>query len=234
MRTIRSTMVSAQSRILIVDDERHIRDLLEIGLGDVGYDVRSAPDGQVGLQIAREWRPDAIILDVMLPKIDGFSLLPMFRKLTEAPILMLSAKGETTDKVTGLQGGADDYVAKPFEMPELTARLETALRRPRLAAPQILRFTDLEINLETRLARRAEKRISLSAREYDLLVTLMRNPNRVFSRDQLLDQVWGTERYIGPGAVETYISYLRAKVDQGFPKRLIHTHRGVGYSLREE
>jgi len=221
-------------RVLVVDDERHIRDLLEIGLGDEGYDVRSAPDGQAGLQIAKEWSPDAIVLDVMLPKIDGIALLPMLRKLTEAPIVMLSAKGETIDKVAGLHGGADDYVSKPFEMAELTARLETALRRPRLAQPQVLRFSDLEVNLETRIAMRGEKRIALSAREYDLLVTLLRNPNHVFSRDQLLDRVWGTERFVGPGAVETYISYLRAKVDHGFPTRLIHTHRGVGYSLREE
>jgi len=221
-------------RVLVVDDERHIRDLLEIGLGDEGYDVRSAPDGQAGLQIAKEWSPDAIVLDVMLPKIDGIALLPMLRKLTEAPIVMLSAKGETIDKVAGLHGGADDYVSKPFEMAELTARLETALRRPRLAQPQVLRFSDLEVNLETRIAMRGEKRIALSAREYDLLATLLRNPNRVFSRDQLLDRVWGTERFVGPGAVETYISYLRAKVDHGFPTRLIHTHRGVGYSLREE
>ena len=221
-------------RVLVVDDERHIRDLLEIGLGDEGYDVRSAPDGQAGLQIAKEWSPDAIVLDVMLPKIDGIALLPMLRKLTEAPIVMLSAKGETIDKVAGLHGGDDDYVSKPFEMAELTARLETALRRPRLAQPQVLRFSDLEVNLETRIAMRGEKRIALSAREYDLLLTLLRNPNRVFSRDQLLDRVWGTERFVGPGAVETYISYLRAKVDHGFPTRLIHTHRGVGYSLREE
>ena len=223
-----------QARILVVDDERNIRELLEIGLGDEGYEVRTAPDGQVGLQIARDWTPDAIVLDVMLPKVDGISLLPMFRKLTEAPILMLSAKTETGDKVAGLHSGADDYVAKPFEMAELTARLETALRRPRLAQPQVLRFSDLEINLETRVATRGQRRISLSAREYDLLVALVRNPNRVFSRDQLLDQVWGTERFVGPGAVETYISYLRAKIDHGFPTRLIHTHRGVGYSLREE
>ncbi len=226
--------MQAPARVLIIDDERHIRDLLEIGLGDVGYEVRSAPDGQVGLAIAREWHPDAIVLDVMLPKIDGIALLPMFRRLTEAPILMLSAKTETTDKIAGLQHGADDYVSKPFEMNEFTARLETALRRPKLATPQVVRFSDLEINLETRVATRANKRIALSAREYDLLVALLRNPNRVFSRDQLLDQVWGTDRYVGPGAVETYISYLRAKVDHGFPKRLIHTHRGVGYSLREE
>jgi DNA-binding response OmpR family regulator len=220
-------------RVLVVDDERHIRELLEIGLGGEGYDVRSAPDGQIGLQLCRDWNPDAIVLDVMLPKIDGIALLPMFRKLTEAPILMLSAKGDVTDKVTGLSRGADDYVAKPFELAELRARLETALRRPRLAAPQVLRYSDLEVNLETRQVTRAAKNISLSAREYDLLVALLRNPNRVFTRDQLLDQVWGTERFVGPGAVETYISYLRAKIDHGFQTRLIQTHRGAGYSLRE-
>ena len=207
--------------------------MLEIGLSDEGYEVRSAPDGQVGLQMAREWNPDAIVLDVMLPKIDGIALLPMFRKLTEAPILMLSAKGDVGDKVAGLSRGADDYVAKPFEMAELRARLETALRRPRLAQPQVLRYADLEVNLETRVVTRGGKDISLSAREYDLLVALLRNPHRVFTRDQLLDQVWGTERFVGPGAVETYISYLRAKIDQGFPSRLIQTHRGAGYSLRE-
>ena len=222
------------TRILVVDDERHIRELLEIGLGDEGYEVRSAPDGQVGLRIARDWPPDAIVLDVMLPKVDGIALVPMFRKLTEAPIVMLSAKTETADKIAGLNGGADDYVSKPFEMTELTARLETALRRPKLAQPTSIRFSDLAIDLETRIATRGEKRIALSAREYDLLVTLLRNPNRVFTRDQLLDQVWGATHFVGPGAVETYISYLRAKIDHGFGKRLIHTHRGVGYSLREE
>jgi DNA-binding response OmpR family regulator len=221
------------ARVLVVDDERHIRELLEIGLSDEGYEVRSAPDGQVGLQMVRDWNPDAIVLDVMLPKIDGIALLPMFRKLTEAPILMLSAKGDVGDKVAGLSRGADDYMAKPFEMAELRVRLETALRRPRLAQPQVLRYADLEVNLETRSVTRAEKDISLSAREYDLLVALLRNPQRVFTRDQLLDQVWGTERFVGPGAVETYISYLRAKVDQGFPTHLIQTHRGAGYSLRE-
>jgi DNA-binding response OmpR family regulator len=226
-------MVQSTQRVLVVDDERHIRDLLEIGLGDEGYEVRSAPDGVVGLQIAREWNPDAIVLDVMLPKIDGIALLPLFRKLTEAPILMLSAKGEVGDKVAGLQGGADDYVAKPFEMAELLARLETALRRPRLARPHVLRCADLEVDLDKRIAARGSKQITLSAREYDLLVELLRNPGHVFTRDQLLDRVWGTERFVGPGAVETYISYLRAKIDNDFSKRLIRTHRGVGYSLSD-
>jgi two-component system OmpR family response regulator len=226
-------MIQTGARILVVDDERHIRELLEIGLGDEGYEVRSAPDGQVGLQITRDWSPDAIVLDVMLPKADGIELLPMFRKLTEAPIVMLSAKGEVGDKIAGLSRGADDYVAKPFEMAELIVRLETALRRPRLAQPASLRAADLEIDLDSREAVRAGRRIALSAREYDLLVTLVRHPNRVFSRDQLLDMVWGPDRFVGPGAVETYISYLRAKIDQGHPKRLIHTHRGAGYSLRD-
>ena len=171
--------MDAPARILVIDDERHIRELLEIGLADDGYDVASAADGQIGLQLTREWAPDAIVLDVMMPKIDGVTLLPMLRKITEAPIVMLSAKGETGDKLAGLHAGADDYVTKPFELDELTARLQVALRRPRLAQPQVLRFSDLEINLETRVATRAGKRIALSAREYDLLVVLLRNPNRV-------------------------------------------------------
>ena len=225
-------MTQVRPRVLVVDDERHIRELLEIGLSDEGYDVRAAPDGQVGLQICREWSPDAIVLDVMLPKVDGIALLPMFRKLTEAPILMLSAKSDFHDKVAGLSGGADDYVAKPFEMSELLARLESSLRRPKLAQPQMLRYADLEVNLETRAVIRGGTSIALSAREYDLLIVLLRHPLRVFTRDQLLDQVWGADRFVGPGAVETYISYLRAKVDQGFEQRLIHTHRGAGYSLR--
>src|SRR5271165_1270790 len=181
------TMTQSPARVLVVDDERHIRELLEIGLGDEGYEVRSAHDGQAGLQICQEWSPDAIVLDVMLPKVDGINLLPMFRKLTEAPIVMLSAKGDVHDKVAGLAGGADDYVAKPFEMAELLARLDSALRRPRLAAPQMLRYADLEVNLETREVVRAGRRITLSAREYDLLVVLLRHPLRVFTRDQLLD-----------------------------------------------
>ncbi len=219
-------------KVLVVDDERHIRDLLEIALGDAGYDVRSAPDGPAGLETVRTWLPDLIVLDVMLPKIDGVSLLPMFRRVTECPIVMLSAKGEVEDKVTGLARGADDYLAKPFEMNELLARLDAALRRPKLAAPSTLRYADLEVDLETREVRRGDRRIDLSAREFELLTTLLRSPLRVFSRDQLLDLVWGSDRDVGYSAVETYISYLRAKIDLGFANRLIQTHRGAGYSLR--
>ncbi|MEO6991263.1 MAG: response regulator transcription factor [Candidatus Baltobacteraceae bacterium] len=224
-------MERAGARVAVVDDERHIRELLEIGLADEGFLVRSAADGQAGLRLVREWTPDVIVLDVMLPKIDGIALLPRFRDLTEVPILMLSAKGEVNDKIAGLSGGADDYLSKPFEMSELVARLETALRRPQLAHPRVVRYEDLTIDLATRIVRRGERQIELTAREFDLLVVLARNAQRVLTRDQLLDLVWGTERDVGTGAVETYISYLRAKVDAGAQSRLIRTHRGAGYSL---
>jgi two-component system, OmpR family, response regulator MprA len=225
--------MSKGARILVIDDERHIRELLEIGLSDEGYETFSACDGQAGLQLVRERNPDLIILDVMLPKIDGVALLPDLRRVTEAPIIMLSARGEIADKVAGLTHGADDYLAKPFEMVELTARIETALRRPRLAHAATLCYADLVVNLETRDVERGDKKIELSAREFDLLTALVRHPHRVFSRDQLLDIVWGADRFVSPGAVETYISYLRAKIDAEFERKLIHTHRGAGYSLRE-
>lgn len=227
-------MTGERPRVVVVDDERNIRDLLTIGLEREGFDVRAVPDGAAALSTVREWTPDVIILDVMLPKIDGVALLPMLRRFTEAPIIMLSAKGETSDKVEGLTHGADDYVSKPFEMDELIARLLSALRRPKLAQPTVLHCADLTVELETRTVERSGKRIDLSAREYDLLTTLLRHPRRVFSRDQLLNQVWGTEREVGPGTVDTYISYVRAKVDSGFEPRLIHTVRGVGYTLRED
>ena len=224
-------MERAGARVAVVDDERHIRELLEIGLADEGFVVRSAGDGQAGLRLVREWAPDVIVLDVMLPKIDGIALLPRFRELTEVPILMLSAKGEVNDRIAGLTHGADDYVSKPFEMAELVARIESALRRPQMAHPKVVRYEDLSVDLGTRVVRRGERPIELTAREFDLLVVLARNPQRVLTRDQLLDLVWGTEREVGPGAVETYISYLRAKIDAGSQPKLIRTHRGAGYSL---
>lgn len=222
----------ANPRIAVIDDERHLRDLLQMGLSDDGFEVRTAPDGQSGLALVRDWRPDAIILDVMLPYVDGLELLPMMRRVTEAPILMLSAKADTDDRVTGLRRGADDYIAKPFEMSELIARLHSALRRPRLEQPSLVSYADLTIDLDRRDVKRGDVVIDLSAREYALLLTLVRNPERVFTRDQLLDLVWGSDRDVGPGAVETYISYLRAKIDANFDPKLIRTVRGAGYALR--
>jgi DNA-binding response OmpR family regulator len=223
----------ALPRLLVVDDERPIREMLELGLGSRGFEVRAVADGPAAIPIIRDWKPEIILLDVMMPKVDGLAMLPMIRRLTEAPIVMLSAKGEIEDRVQGLDRGADDYVGKPFEMTELVARLKSALRRPHLEHVETITYADVEVELETRMVRRAGRCLDLSPLEYDLLVALLRHPRRVFSREQLLDLVWGDESDVGPGNVERYISYVRAKVDDGAATRLIHTIRGVGYSLHD-
>lgn len=207
--------------------------MLELGLKSRGFEVRSVADGPAAIPLIQEWKPELIVLDVMLPKVDGLSMLPVLRRLTEAPILMLSAKGEVEHRVQGLDRGADDYLAKPFEMSELVARLRSALRRPRLEHVEVISYADVEVELQTRTVRRGGRTLDLSPLEYDLLVTLLRHPRRVFSREQLLDLVWGLEADVGPGSVERYISYVRAKVDEGASTRLIHTIRGVGYSLHD-
>ena len=222
------------TRVLVVDDERRIREVLELSLRHHGYEVQCAADGQAALAQAKEWQPDAIVLDVMLPKIDGISLLPMIRRVTDAPVIMLSAKGEVEDKVSGLVHGADDYLSKPFEIDELIAHIEAKLRRPHIERTDALYYQDVTVDLRTHNAERAGKRLDLSPLEFDLLVTLLRRPGRVFTRDDLLELVWGDERDVTSAAVERYISYLRAKVDDGFDRRLIQTVRGVGYTLRAE
>lgn len=225
--------VGPPPRLLVVDDERPIREMLELGLKSRGFEVRSVADGPAAIPLIREWKPELIVLDVMLPKMDGITMLPMLRRITEAPILMLSAKGEVEDRVQGLDHGADDYLAKPFEMSELVARLRTALRRPRLEHVEAITYADVEVDLPTRTVRRGGRTLDLSPLEYDLFLTLLRHPRRVFSREQLLDLVWGPDADVGPGSVERYISYVRAKVDEGAVTRLIHTIRGVGYSLHD-
>jgi len=220
------------ARVLVVDDEAAIRDLLEYGLGQAGFDVRSVRDGRSALEAVRAWTPEAIVLDVMLPEVDGLTLLPAVRRLTDAPIVMLSAKTATSEKVSGLSRGADDYLAKPFEMEELVARLHSALRRPRLQARESFRYGDLVVDVSRRTVFRGKRRIDLSTREFDLLLTFVQHPERVFTRAQLLDLVWGVDRDVVPNTVETYVSYLRAKIDSGEDVKLIQTLRGVGYVLR--
>ena len=221
-----------EARVLVIDDERNIRELLEFSLAQHDFSVVAVRDGVEALKLLREEEVDAIVCDVMMPKMDGLQLLPELRRLTEAPIIMLSAKGDVDDRVVGLHNGADDYMAKPFEVSELVARLKSALRRPRLNDRQILRYADLEMDLQTRRVHRGERLIELSAREFSLLVLLIRSPRQVFTREQLLENVWGADRDVGFGSVETYISYLRVKIDRDEAQRLIHTVRGVGYSLR--
>jgi len=220
------------ARVLVVDDEAAIRELLEYGLGQAGFEVRSARDGRTALEIVRTWTPEVIVLDVMLPEIDGFTLLPAVRRLTDAPIVMLSAKAETAEKVTGLTRGADDYLGKPFEMEELIARIQSALRRPRLQQRETFRYADLVVDVSRHTVHRGKRRIELSTREFDLLLTFVQHPERVFSRAQLLDLVWGVDRDVVPNTVETYVSYLRAKIDSAEDVKLIQTLRGVGYVLR--
>jgi two-component system, OmpR family, response regulator MprA len=219
-------------RIAVIDDEPGIRTLLELELTEAGFAVRSAPDGPSGLALVRAWEPDAIMLDVMMPKVDGITLLPELRRVTQAPIFIVSAKGGTDDKVLGLDRGADHYVAKPFEIPELVARIRSALRRPRLESPAIVTFRDLSLDMQSRRVVRNGKHIALTTREFDLLAAFLREPRRVFTREQLITQVWGDHSSVTGNAVETYISYLRHKIDYGFPEPLLHTVRGVGYALR--
>jgi DNA-binding response OmpR family regulator len=222
------------SRIAVIDDEPRIRELLELALGHGGYEVRSAIDGAAGLTLVREWAPDLIILDVMMPKIDGIALLPMLRRVTDVPIVMLSARGELDDRVAGLTQGADDYLSKPFEISELLAHVEAKLRRPHLERRSTLQYEGLSIDLDEHVVERDGRRIDLSPLEYNLLVTLLRRPKRVFTREELLDLVWGDEKDVGTTAVERYISYLRSKVDDGFARPLIQTVRGAGYTLRAD
>lgn len=218
-------------RIAVVDDEPRIRELLELTLCHHGFVVRSAADGQAGLALVKEFEPDLIVLDVMMPKIDGIALLPMLRRVTDAPVIMLSAKGELEDRVEGLVHGADDYLSKPFEISELLAHIDAKLRRPHLEQRSALSLDDLSVDLDQHVVTRNGKQLDLSPREYDLLVTLLRRPRRVFTREELLDLVWGNSSEVGPNAVERYISYLRVKVDEGAPRQLIHTVRGAGYTL---
>jgi DNA-binding response OmpR family regulator len=222
-------------RVLVVDDEPYMRDMLELGLEQHGFEVRCAQDGPAALAIFESaWRPDVIVLDVVMPKVDGMTLLPMLRRASEVPILMLSARKEVPDKIAALTAGADDYVGKPFDLGELAARLHSRVRRPALSKPQALSFADVAMDLETRTVTRAGVEIALTVREFDLLAVLVREPGRVFTREQLIDRVWGYDAAVEPNVVESYISYLRSKLERPPASRLIRTIRRVGYCIRTE
>jgi DNA-binding response OmpR family regulator len=221
------------TRVAVVDDDRFVREMLELGLSREGFIVKTAADGVAALQLVREWAPEAIVLDVMMPKIDGLALLPKLREITQAPIIMLTAKGETADKVATLGAGADDYLVKPFIFEELIARLQAKLRRPQLIEEQVLRWHDVAINPDTREAWHGRDVLDLTQREFDLLSVFMREPRRVFSKDHLLELVWGHDFEGGPNIVETYISYLRAKIDRPDQGSFFRTVRGVGYGLAQ-
>ena len=219
------------TRVLLVEDDRSIADFVEPELERLGFSVRCAYDGVSGLEEAKRFGPELVVLDIMLPKLDGVGVLKDLRRQScQLPIVMLTARGATMDKVHSLDLGADDYVTKPFEMPELLGRIRALLRR--VEDEEILRVADLEVDTATREVRRGEREIDLSAREYDLLEFMARNPRRILSRELLRSQVWDQNLGVTPNVVEVYIGYLRKKVDAPGEPKLIRTVRGAGYTLK--
>ncbi|MEU2514036.1 response regulator transcription factor [Streptomyces syringium] len=221
-------------RVLVVDDEAPLAELLTMALRYEGWDVRTAADGATALRRAREFRPDAVVLDAMPPDADGLSLLGRLRREhPDLPVLFLTAKG-SADRVAGLTAGGDDYVSKPFAMEDVVARLRGLLRRSRAAAPQadsVLTVGDLVLDEDSHEVTRGGTEIRLTATEFELLRFLMRNPRRVLSKPQILDRVWSYEFGGRANVVELYISYLRRKIDAG-REPMIHTRRGVGYLIK--
>jgi len=223
-------------RILVIEDDPSILRGLQLNLGMEGYAVRSAMDGETGLELARSERPDLLVVDVMLPRMDGLAVVREVRRLDpEVPVLILSAKGQETDKVAGLKLGADDYLVKPFGLKELLARIDALLRRRRARGEtgpsrSVKRAGALELDLEARRATVGGKALELTSREFDLLSFFLSHPDRVHSREQLLEAVWGS-RYFGTGrTVDNFVARLRAHIgDDAESPRHLETVRGVGY-----
>jgi len=222
----------AGERLLVVDDEDNIRYMLDAALSHLGFEVATAATGRDALTSVAEWRPDAVLLDVMLPDLDGFEICRRLRSEgNRTPVLFLTARDATEEKVRGLTLGGDDYVNKPFSLEELVARVRAVLRRAGLDQPTVLRCVDLELDDDAHKVTRGDDAVNLSPTEYKLLRYLLGNQGRVVSKAQILDHVWEYDFGGDAGVVETYVSYLRRKVDDRDP-RLIHTVRGVGYCLR--
>jgi two-component system, OmpR family, response regulator len=222
-----------EARLLVVEDDVNILELLSASLRFAGFDVSAATTGSEAVAAAARARPDLVVLDVMLPDLDGFEVIKLLRaEVGRIPVVFLTARDATDDKIRGLTLGGDDYVTKPFSLEELTARIRAVLRRTAgEPSPPRLTFADLELDEETHEVYRAGTLVALSPTEFKLLRYLMLNPNRVLSKAQILDHVWNYDFRGDDNIVESYISYLRRKVDTVEPK-LIHTLRGVGYVLR--
>jgi len=220
-------------RILVVDDDPEIVSFLKRGLIYEGYTVDTAGDGIEALSQARDREPDLVILDIMIPEIDGIEVSKRLRQAGDVPILMLTAKGTVADRVTGLDSGADDYLVKPFAFDELLARVRALLRRRQPREGEVLRFGDLSLNTATREVNRGNDSIELTTQEFDLLELLMRHPRQVLKREIIYNGVWGYDFEGESNVIEVYISYLRSKLEAHGHPRLIHTVRGVGYVLKE-
>jgi DNA-binding response OmpR family regulator len=221
-------------RVLVVEDEPGIAQFIRQGLREAGYAVDVAHDGQEGLDYAFVAEYDALVLDILLPKLDGLHVLRVLRdRGVKTPVLLLTAKDTVEDRVRGLDVGADDYLVKPFAFPELVARLRALLRRPPLQMDPVLHLGDLEMDTARREVRRGGRLIELSPREFTLLEYLMRHPQHVLTRTQLAEHVWNFDFFNDSNVVDVYIGYLRRKIDRGFDRPLLHTVRGVGYRLSD-
>jgi DNA-binding response OmpR family regulator len=220
--------------ILLVEDEIKLARFIELELASEGYRVTVAHDGMSGLSLVRESEPDLAILDWMMPGLTGVELCRRLRSTgIKIPVILLTAKDEVGDRVTGLDAGADDYLVKPFSIEELLARIRAHLRRTQETDEDLLQFEDLSLNRRTREVYRGQRSIDLTAKEFDLLQYLMSHPRQVFTREQILENIWGYDFLGDSNIIEVYVRYLRLKLEQENEKRLIHTARGVGYSLRE-
>lgn len=220
-------------RILVIEDDPAILKLLQRGLAYEGYLVDTATDGRSGLLMARDNHPDLVVLDWMLPGMDGLEVCHRLRTGGEVPIVMLTAKDTIQDRVQGLDAGADDYLVKPFNLDELLARIRALLRRTQTKRIPILEFGDLKLDTGSRQATRGERTISLTAKEYELLDLFMRHPRQVLTREVIFDRVWGYDFGGESNVLEVYIRYLRQKLELDNETRLIHTVRGVGYVMRD-
>jgi two-component system, OmpR family, response regulator MprA len=228
-----SDPATTTARVLVVEDDADIADVLRRSLRQEGYEVRTSADGVDALDVAAGFVPDLVVLDLGLPRLDGVEVCRRLRADGDVPILMLTARAETEDRVGGLDSGADDYLVKPFERQELLARIRALLRRrpPRGAAS--LSVADLTLNPDTREVKRGDRELELTNREFELLEYLMRNERLVISRERLLDDVWGYDPMAATNTIDVFVSNLRRKLEGAGEPRLLHTKRGAGYVLKE-
>ncbi|TNE70953.1 response regulator transcription factor [bacterium] len=222
--------------ILVIEDEKNVASFIKKGLEENGMIVTLAYDGETGLSLLQEQEYNVIVLDVILPQVNGWEVCNRIRKQLrlKTPVLMLTALSSTDNLVKGFEQGADDYLAKPFKFQELLVRVKALDRRNRnqVATQSVLRFDDIEMNMEQKMVTRAGKEIKLTSREYNLLEFFMKNPNKVISRMEILENVWGVNFDLGTNVVDVYVNYLRNKLEKNFEKKVIQTVVGMGYILR--
>jgi two-component system response regulator MprA len=220
-------------RILVIEDDKEISRLLEKALTFEGYEIDLAEDGSVGIALAEKLHPSVVILDLMLPGMDGIDVCRELKNVLNSPVLILTAKDQIMDKIKGLDAGADDYVVKPFDIEELFARIRALIRRTSIDKPQNLKFADLILDYKTRQAFRRDRKIPLTAKEFSLLEMFMSHPGEVITRSNVFKQIWGQTSIDSSNVLDVYIRYIRKKLEEGGDSKLIYTLRGVGYVMNE-